>query len=355
MTLKKRPSLLIQRIISLIREELGVLPQETPLPPETELATRFGVSRKSIRAAMSILEEENLIYRVRGKGTFPAAPGRAPMAFTPRAARIGAAGLLSLGGEGFYSSLMHGAYNTITDAGGELVLAGRSKQAMMNLCGGARVDGVMLVSVTDQNLINELAGTGMPLCLVDHFTEEAQIDCVRVDSFGGSRVAVEHLYALGHRRIAYLHPERAEVNPLRLEGYLTAREEKKLDPNEELLKYINGTGVTAAVTQLLGLPEPKRPTALITFSDHMAIEAMQAAVRFGLELPRDLSIVGAGGPDPIPSAGLPELTSVHFNTAEMGGTAIRCLMERIDDFKCPVRDIIVPAHLHLGQSTGKPR
>jgi len=356
----KKPSALVERVSALIRDEMESLDAAQSLPPETELAARFGVARRSVRAAMSILEKKGLVRRVRGKGTFPTRGRSARALFRQRARKIALAGMGAA--TGFYGLVLEGALNETVKREGELVLAGgaageEQAEACYRVVSDRNIDGVILVALTDQNLIAELAGSGKPLCLVDHYSERAKIDCVRVDSYGAARLAMDHLHSLGHERIAYLQPEDPKTNPRRLEGYRGALDAFGLDFRSEWLLAAEADleGGAQAAMRLLTLDESERPTAVMAFSDEMAIGAIQAIMRFGLRVPEDMSVVGAGGVSAIVTAGLPELTCIRFDPLTMGQTAVQYLWDRMEGHSPEVRDTVIATTVEIGQSTGRPR
>lgn len=355
---------LISRIVSLLREELETVGEGRSLPTEVDLAAKYGVARKSIRSALARLEKEGAVERIRGKGTFPRRGRQARAMFRPQVKRIGVAGSVSIAGpdekKGFYAMILEGAYEEALMRGGELVLSGghtdeSRAEACYRLCDDSRVDGLLLVAVMDQDLLAGLASRGKPLCLVDHYSEKAAIDCVRVDSAAGARLAVEHLHNFGHRRIAYLQPPRPYVNPGRLEGYTKALEALGLERREEWLIGAPTTleGGAQAAMQILALEESKRPTAILAFSDEMAVGAIQEILRFGLRVPEDISVIGAGGINPVVTVGLPEPTSIRFDSAELGRRATERLWERIENPGLEPLNIVVPAQLQIGQSTAR--
>ena len=355
---------LVRRILTLLREELEAIEEGRRLPTEVDLAFKYGVARKSIRVALAELEKEGAIERIRGKGTFPKRGRQARGIFRPLARRIGVAGSVSLAGpgekKGFYAMILEGAYEEALEREGELVLSGgnssRSRaEACYRMCDDGRIDGLMLVAVMDQDLLAGLASRGKPLCLVDHYSEKARIDCVRVDSAGGARLAVEHLHNLGHKRTAFIQPPRPDINPSRLEGYSAALKKLGLEQRPEWIAGAPTTieGGAEAAMRLLALPESRRPTAIVAFSDEMAAGAIQEIMRFGLRVPEDISVVGAGGVNPVVTLGLPELTSIRFDSAELGRVAVRHLWERMENSSLEPRNTIIPARLHLGRSTAR--
>lgn len=140
------------------------------------------------------------------------------------------------------------------------------------------------------------------------------------DSRGAARAA-RHLAELGHRRIAFISgPDTFRSSHERGRGFAEglAKHGLTLDPAYiRRAAYTFESGVEAA-TELLALPE--RPTAIFAGNDEMAIGVMKAARDAGLDVPRDLSIVGF---DDLPMASRvwPNLTTVRLPIRDMGRMA----------------------------------
>nr|WP_312736533.1 LacI family DNA-binding transcriptional regulator [Brevundimonas sp.] len=142
----------------------------------------------------------------------------------------------------------------------------------------------------------------------------------------GAAEAANHLAALGHRRIGLVRgPDLFRSSAVRGKGFRDALAERgiPLNPAYDFKgAYTFESGVDAGHA-LLSLDTP--PTAIFTLNDDMAIGVMQAARERGLELPRDLSVVGF---DDLPMAARvwPNLTSVRLPIRDMGRMAAEKLL-----------------------------
>lgn len=142
----------------------------------------------------------------------------------------------------------------------------------------------------------------------------------------GAAEAARHLADLGHRRIGLVRGLTLfRSSAVRSKGFIDALADRgvPLDPAYDIQgAYTFESGVEAGHA-LLSLPEP--PTAIFTLNDDMALGVMQAARERGLELPRDLSIVGF---DDLPMAARvwPNLTSVRLPIRDMGRMAAEKLL-----------------------------
>jgi len=177
---------------------------------------------------------------------------------------------------------------------------------------------------------------------------------VATTNWEGARTGVQHLLGLGHRRIAVIAGRRSRYcSELRIEGYRSAmraahvRIPASYVRHGEFDPYIGGE----QMAQLLDLPEP--PTAVFACSDSMALGALRVIRERGLEVPRDISIVGF---DDLPEAewAVPGLTTVRQPLAEMGAEAIRTLVRIMDGEAPDNRRIELSTRLIVRASTAPP-
>ena len=145
------------------------------------------------------------------------------------------------------------------------------------------------------------------------------------DDRNGGLSAVRELIAAGHQRIAYIDTTDAPIaSGLRHEGYLEALAEAGLtaDPALHVRGDTTAHGGRSAAEHLLGLPEDRRPTAVFFLNDRMAAGVYTAAHHRGLDIPRDLSIVGYDDQLLVAAEQDPPLTTVALPHYEMGRWAM---------------------------------
>lgn len=176
------------------------------------------------------------------------------------------------------------------------------------------------------------------------------------DERAGARLALEHLLALGHRRVLYLgRPDGSYPSDERLAGYGEACAAAGVDPA--------GCLVPVVITDDHLVEEPLREalrrhpeaTALLTLNDPNALHACYALERIGVRIPEDISVMGWDDTDPLPdAAGNNRLTSVAFDIAEMGRTAARIVIEALAAPDHPLPDVTTPARLSVRSTTAPP-
>jgi DNA-binding LacI/PurR family transcriptional regulator len=213
-------------------------------------------------------------------------------------------------------------------------------------------EGIITV---DFNLAHSLQ---VPAVSISGHTQSEDVTNIVLDHRHAAELALKHLAGLGHRKIAFLrgHPQSADS-----EHRWTAVEEValemglELDP--ELVIQIDSTDSTPSLGYPYGkqLIAKKRPfTALFAYNDISAIGAIRAFQEAGLQVPRDISVVGF---DDIPAAAFhyPSLTTIRQPLRRMGELAVEMLVSRIEGEKELEREIAVQPEIVIRESTGPAR
>jgi DNA-binding LacI/PurR family transcriptional regulator len=198
----------------------------------------------------------------------------------------------------------------------------------------------------------------IPLVLLGERTSDGVADHVAIDNVAAAVDATEHLISLGRRRIAAIGVQPHLTNEtarLRLEGYRASLEAAGLARDERLevqVAALHRADGAAAMRSLLALPV--LPDAVFCFNDQLALGAMWAAHDAGLDLPRDLAVVGF---DDIEDGRYshPTLSTISPDKSAIAGRALECLAERLDgDRSASALDIVVPHRLVVRTSSGQP-
>jgi DNA-binding LacI/PurR family transcriptional regulator/DNA-binding transcriptional regulator YhcF (GntR family) len=331
------------------------------LPTEVELADRLGVSRETVRRATESLARDGLLVKYRRKGTFLSGP---PPALRPRAepatqiaylqAEYGAGtGREESVTRAISGAMLQGAIEEAAAAGCELVVrrapALQMEEAFHQVHRAARLRGVIFASFGEEKLLRKAAGLGLPTMLLDHDLHLPQVGSVRDDSFQAARDAVAHLAGLGHRRIAFAHWYRTELNPWRLRGYRQGLADAGLPRRRawEISVELTAAGAGAAVDAVLALSP--RPTALMCFTNTFARQAIDELARRGLKAPDDISVMGGGGED------VPGLSGHQVDWHRMGRTAVQALLRMSDPGRPAAPEHhLAPAELRKGRTTAAP-
>ncbi|HEY6932095.1 MAG TPA: LacI family DNA-binding transcriptional regulator [Marmoricola sp.] len=200
-----------------------------------------------------------------------------------------------------------------------------------------------------------MVGTGSPL--------DPRVHQVRIDEHAAQAAAVEHLWQLGHRRIAHVtmplgrlaDTRRIDLDDiaraeyvdarLRAQGFL-ARAGRSAPVVEAASADVDGGRAAAAL--LLDAGPDRRPTAIVAQSDLLAAGVLQAATERGLRVPEDLSVTGFDGLS-LPWLDRP-LTTVDQHGEEKGRALGRLVSALLAGQ--PGADVLLPAELRPGATTG---
>jgi LacI family transcriptional regulator len=178
------------------------------------------------------------------------------------------------------------------------------------------------------------------------------LDYAGVDNAQGAQLAVEHLYQLGHRRIAFIGGNpKISTGRERIEGYQRAlrRLSLQFDPLLIIPSVPNRLGGHDSVQKLLEMEN--RPTAALCFNDVVALGVIEALKHFGLKVGENFGVVGFNNiPDAAQS--LPGLTTVDTSPRQLGETAAEMLLKRIEKRDAPIRTIILQPKLIVRHSCG---
>jgi LacI family transcriptional regulator, repressor for deo operon, udp, cdd, tsx, nupC, and nupG len=259
----------------------------------------------------------------------------------------------------YFGQVISGAEIVLNEAGFDLLLYAvgspeRRQRFFSELPLRGRVDAVMIVTVPlHDDEAASLAVLRMPLSSVGVAIPGFSSVCI--DDIAGASSAVNHLLALGHRRIAMIAGEPGQAHftapAFRRTGYIAALGAAGIEPEGGV--DIDGEytvdGGERAMATLLACPD--LPTAVFAQSDEMAIGALRAIRKVGLRCPQDISVVGF---DDHEMAALFDLTTVAQPVQEQGARAARQLLGALSGAGPPSCEEL-PTHLVVRGTTCPPR
>ncbi|MEY2903892.1 MAG: hypothetical protein RLY89_2998 [Bacteroidota bacterium] len=192
------------------------------------------------------------------------------------------------------------------------------------------VDG-FIISVSSESKsfehFKKIQERNLPVVVFDRVTPHLTAPSVRIDNEEGGFVATEHLIEQGYKRIAVLAgPENLGVSNSRMDGYLNALKKHKIKKDPALIVHCDFNQDYAYFATLELLAMKKRPDAIFTISDRMAIGAMLAIKKKGLRMPEDIGLVGFNN-EPVTSLVTPAISSVDMPSFELGKAAAKLFIE----------------------------
>lgn len=220
------------------------------------------------------------------------------------------------------------------------------------------VDAMILVGRDhDDDTIRLLTQRKCPFVTTWAFAEESELPCVGFDNHKAAHEITQHLIDLGHQRIAAIAGiidgnDRARDRVTGVKSALNANGLKLTSENLIESPY-EVTAGRAAMNKLMSRPDNQRPTAVFCGNDVLAIGAVLEAQSLGLDVPRDVSIVGF---DNLPLAEhlRPALTTVHVPSRRMGQAAADFVLSAVAGTQ-DQNSIPLPTTLMIRKTTASPK
>ncbi|HZU63729.1 MAG TPA: LacI family DNA-binding transcriptional regulator [Novosphingobium sp.] len=214
---------------------------------------------------------------------------------------------------------------------------------------------LMLSAPLSPRLKSECQVGRVPVVMFNRSSLEPDISSVVGDNAQGAATIAAYLLAGDHRRIAYMALGQENESTASVEreaaftAYLAAQGHRL---HSRAAADFTSAGAAAAMRKLL--LQPERPDAVFCANDHLAIMALQVAqAEFGLEVGRDISIVGF---DDVPQASWPGISLTTFSQpiAPMVSAALD-LIEDLRSGEAPPQQVVIPGDLVVRSSARRPR
>lgn len=237
----------------------------------------------------------------------------------------------------FYAELTRGVELVAISESYDIILSSAHRDEVLesnhlNEARGRMADGVILVlPIMSEEKLKHFAEQ-IPLVVIDRFIRDGFIDSIFINQVEGAKNGVDYLIELGHRTIAFISGESKILNSeFRFEGYKRSHEEHGLSINNKHIfkgdfSFASGCD---AFEQYYELPDSNRPTAIFAASDLMALGFIHNAFKHGINVPRDVSIIGF---DDISMASIynPPLTTIRHPYIAMGQAAMQLLLRKLN-------------------------
>jgi DNA-binding LacI/PurR family transcriptional regulator len=350
----------------LIKEMItGRLKPGQVLPSDRSLMETLGVARTTVRQAMASLENDGLIRRVQGKGTYVETDVRRKL---QRGQDIFALVVLETHG-GYYPSLLHGFETAAGDIHHQAIICStggdvaRQADVILQLL-DKEVGGVALNPTgqppTPAYQVRQLQKHGIPVVFCHRRVEGVAAPLLAIPFREIGRLAGKVLAEHGHRRVAYITGPRLPATEEYKEGLQEALRAGGCElPAEavytpQYLNVLNEEEVLWPILQQV-FAKPDRPTAIFASYDPVAEMIYLLLPRLGLRVPEDVSLIGFGSAWR-EGALTKRLTSVVVDEIATGQKAVALLHEMrrgerpIDDNE----EIVLGLDLSKGETVAEP-
>lgn len=259
----------------------------------------------------------------------------------------------------FFPELIQGFEDVAVENGYEILVSSTNYDPKrMELCIRRmlerKVEGVAVMTFgIERPLFEQLAERDIPIVLIDVGPDRPGISLLKVDYQHGIRQGVQHLAALGHRKLGFISgPPNLHSAQSRLAAFSQSLAECGIPVEKEWIVEGDHTmeGGIAAMEKILA--GQRQPTALMCSNDMTALGVLHKAYRAGVRVPQELSVIGF---DDIHMARvmIPPLTSIQMSRTELAKAAVMALRAKVEGITTH-REYRIDTQLVVRESTSFP-
>lgn len=278
----------------------GVIKNTDKFPSETSLQKKFGYSRQTVRTALQQLEDEGLITRVRGSGTYVSYEGSAANEQRPR---VGL--LLSYYSDYLFPQVYDGIESALTEKGYAIEVAvtrNRLNDEAIYLEGllKSNVSGLIIEGTRSAfpnpniRLYKEIRRRNIPTLFIHNHYENQQFDSVEMEdarsAYELTKILIEH----GHRRIGGIFKYDDMQGIERYKGFIQCLSDYGVKFDDDYIRWYSTKDMEEKLSKkglLRMYRRTKDCTAMIVYNDEVAEYYMDFLKERGLSVPEDISVV----------------------------------------------------------------
>lgn len=341
----------------------GVLKKGQKLPSENVLTRKFDYSRQTVRQALELLEQEGLIERVRGSGTYVAYDNASTAGSKPKVGLI-----LSYFSEYLFPSIYDGIEDIMKEEGYEIdvqVTKNRLNEEALYLESFLRSDVKGLIvegtksSFPNQNqkFYRELEKRNIPVIFIHNHYPNMPFPSIEMQDRQGAKELTEYLFENGHRRIGGIFKYDDYQGMERYHGFIDAMSERGYTVDDDAVMWYSTKDFEYKFSKKsLGhfLQRLKDCTALMIYNDEIGGSFLEYLETQHISVPGQLSIVSFD--DAMLAEDHPmRLKSVVHPKYELGSIAGRSLVRMMKDPDWKIKDFNYrfPVKMNNGNSVKK--
>jgi DNA-binding LacI/PurR family transcriptional regulator len=320
------------------------------LPGERVIAKNLGISYMTVRKAVETLVADNILVKIPAKGIYVNKKQNRKKTynigfFLDEAIRDSIS-------SPYYSLVFAELEKAVVKRGYSLMFFS-SYDDLVSLKSMRKVDGLVASFFPRIEKKIQQITTSLPVVVIGNSSSDKSIPSVIIDNFNGILAAMEHLFALGHRRIGFISGLLdSDIGLHRLNGYRIALARLGIPEDPGLIyegDYSHESGLEGA-RALLAIAEP--PTAIVCSNDTMALGALKAIPECGLKVPGDLSVMGFDDIE-IAAQARPALTTIAAPIPKIAENAVAMLLALVDGIEPANKHIALPTRLVVRSSCAK--
>lgn len=261
----------------------------------------------------------------------------------------------------FFSTILEGIFRNLSQQGYSMLIASTkqvhdSGERLIDYLDDARADGMIILDGgldTEVVQMLENAPQAERILFACEWVDGADFPSVRCENRQGTRTAVNHLYDLGHRKVAHVTgPEGNVLSSTRKDEFVAEIAKLKLALKPEWIIAGDFSLAAGCLAAQAWIALEDRPTAVFCASDQLAMGFIAELSRHDFKVPDDVSVMGFDDID-LAEQFIPPLTSIRQDRLMIGETAAKMLMERIlaPNEEHSVHAAVLPVSLVVREST----
>ena len=326
-----------QKIINWVRQEIadGSLRSGDKLPSEKELSDRFGLSRQTVRHATGELEAQHIVSRVQGSGTYIG--GVRQRVYEPRYMSVA---VLSTFYESYiFPPTLKGIERVLSKNGFSMQVSftdnrvTREREMLRQILEKGNIDGLIVEPAKsalpnpNMDLYREIRERNIPVIFFNASYPQIEAPCVRIDDRTVAENAAKLLLDAGHRKIGAIFKSDDRQGALRYAGYLDAMMSGGGEVHQRHVVWVD-TPMTSNLKALEDylFQRLEGCTAVLCYNDEVAYQVVELALKRGLHVPQELSVVGIDD-SYLAGMGKVQLTSFPHPKEMLGRKVAENLME----------------------------
>ena len=328
-----------------LRREIarGVFRDGQTLMTEEDLRLRFGVSRQTIRQAIALLEDDGLVDRRRGSGTYVRHGPRR------RQGTIHVGVVATYITDYIFPSIVQGIESVLNNAGAVMSLSAtyndsRTERSILERMLDGQVDGLIIEGTRtaseppNADLFLRLAERNIPVLFMNgYYPGISQVPHVVMDDYAGGKMAASIALDRGYRRPAGIFKTDDIQGEERLAGFQDEMDARGIDvPPERLLLFGTEERMnlfdTPAGVDFINMLVRKEADCVIGYNDVFAATLMGILLTAGMHLPEDMGVIGFDNATFSPMV-QPPLTTLGHPKEKFGAMAAEKILRMIDGEK----------------------
>lgn len=332
MTFKSKHEFLQHEIRKLIKDK-GLKPGDR-LPSEHEFQAQYNVSRHTVRTALNRLENQGIIYKEQGSGSFVSDSTKQNLQ-----KEIGV--ITTYISDYIFPSIIRGIEKELTELGYSMILTSTNNTVEMEkraieMMVQRKVDGLIIEPTKSAyynpniGLYLHLKEMGIPIMMINAKYDEIDSPMVVLDDFQAGYDVTKYLIEQGHTRIGGIFKVDDRQGKERLRGYIQACYEFGIEYNSKnVLIYETETLLKVLQDRAHDIVKQKNVTGFVCYNDKVAIELLNIIWQHGFSVPEDFSVVSHDNSN-LSSMTKVHLTGIDHPKSELGKEAAQRLIAFVE-------------------------